>query len=86
MSQLFGFLINNKGDTKGQSPVPPNDNDTVAAVAGGYFGTYVDVEGQARNEYDLIRRYSDMALHPEVDSAIDQVMLAAFSAISAALS
>ena len=74
MSQLFGFLINNKGDTKGQSPVPPNDNDTVAAVAGGYFGTYVDVEGQARNEYDLIRRYRDMALHPEVDSAIDEIV------------
>jgi len=74
MSQLFGFLINNKGDNKGQSPVPPNDNDTVAAVAGGYFGTYVDVEGQARNEYDLIRRYRDMALHPEVDSAIDEIV------------
>jgi len=74
MSQLFGFLINNKGEPRGQSPVPPNDNDTATVAAGGYFGTYVDVEGQARNEYDLIRRYRDMALHPEVDSAVDEII------------
>ena len=42
--------------------------------AGGYFGTYVDTDATARNEYELIRRYRDMALHPEVDSAVDEIV------------
>lgn len=75
MSQLFGFMINKRGELKGQSPVPPNENDSVATVAGGYFGTYVDVDGgNNRNEYELIKRYRDMALHPECDSAVDEIV------------
>jgi len=75
MSQLFGFIINKSGGDKGQSPVPPNENDSLATVAGGYFGTYVDVDGsQGKNEYELIKRYRDMALHPECDSAIDEIV------------
>ena len=75
MSQLFGFSINGgTSKPKGQSPIPPNADDGVATVAGGYFGHYVDIEGVARNEFDLIRRYRDMALHPEVDSAIDEIV------------
>jgi hypothetical protein len=75
MSQLFGFMINKRGELKGQSPVPPNEHDSVATVAGGYFGTYVDVDGgNYRNEYELIKRYRDMALHPECDSAVDEIV------------
>ncbi len=74
MSQLFGFKINKKEDLRGQSPIPPNQDDAVATVAGGYFGTYVDVEGASRNEYELIQRYRSMALHPECDSAIDEIV------------
>ena len=74
MSQLFGFQINKKEDRRGQSPVPPNAEDGVAVAAGGYFGTYVETDAQARNEYDLIKRYRDMSLHPECDSAIDDII------------
>jgi len=75
MSQLFGFSINGAvSKPKGQSPIPPSQDDGVATVAGGYFGHYVDIEGVARNEFDLIRRYRDMALHPEVDSAVDEIV------------
>jgi hypothetical protein len=74
MSQLFGFQINKKGERRGQSPVPPNAEDGVAVAAGGYFGTYVETDAQARNEYDLIKRYRDMSLHPECDSAIDDII------------
>ena len=74
MSQLFGFQINRKEGRKGQSPVPPNADEAIAVAAGGYYGTYVDTENQARNEYEMIRRYRDMALHPEVDSAVDEVV------------
>ena len=74
MSQLFGFQINRKEKGKGQSPVPPNADDGVNVAAGGYFGTYVETDAQARNEYDLIKRYRDMSLHPECDSAIDDIV------------
>ena len=74
MSQLFGFQINRKEGRKGQSPVPPNAEEATAVAAGGYFGTYVDTDNQARNEFEMIRRYRDMALHPEVDSAVDEVV------------
>ena len=74
MSQLFGFKINKRAELQGQSPIPPNQDDNVATVAGGYFGTYVDVEGASRNEYELIQRYRSMSLHPECDSAIDEII------------
>ena len=74
MSQLFGFQINRKQERKGQSPVPPSADEPVAVAAGGYFGTYVDMDNSARDEFELIRRYRDMALHPEVDSAVDEIV------------
>jgi hypothetical protein len=75
MSKLFGFLINKRADQAGQSPVPPTSNEDITTVAGGYFGTYVDVEGgNARNEFELIKRYRSMALHPEIDSAVDEIV------------
>lgn len=81
MSQLFGFSIKSKAEElKGQSPVPPSADDAVTTVAGGYFGSYVDIDGVARNEFDLIRRYRDMSMHPEVDSAIDEIVNEAINA------
>ena len=74
MSQLFGFQINKKEGKKGASPVPPSADEPVAVAAGGYFGTYVDLDNNGRDEFELIRRYRDMALHPEVDSAVDEVV------------
>jgi hypothetical protein len=74
MSQLFGFQINRKEGQKGQSPVPPSADEPISVAAGGYYGTYVETDNQARNEFEMIRRYRDMALHPEVDSAVDEVV------------
>ena len=75
MSQLFGFSIKSKQEElKGQSPIPPSADDAVTTVAGGYFGSYVDIDGVARNEFDLIRRYRDMSMYPEFYSAIDDIV------------
>ena len=74
MSQLFGFQINRKEGQKGQSPVPPSADEPISVAAGGYYGTYVETDNQARNEFEMIRRYRDMAIHPEVDSAVDEVV------------
>ena len=56
-------------------PVPQTDEDGVDYyVQSGFYGQYVDIEGAFRTEYDLMRRYREMALHPECDSAIEDVV------------
>ena len=77
MAKLFGFSIedSDKKSTSIVSPVPKNNEDGVDNyVASGFYGQYVDIEGAYRNEHELIRRYRDMALHPEVDKAIEDVV------------
>ena len=49
-------------------------------MASGFYGQYLDVEGVFKTEYDLIRRYREMALHPEVDSAIEDILCEAIVA------
>ena len=43
-------------------------------MSSGFFGQYVDIEGIYRTEFDLIKRYREMALHPEADSAIEDIV------------
>ena len=77
MAKLFGFSIEDT-DTLPKdavSPVPPNDADGVEHyMSSGFFGSYVDIEGVYRTEFELIKRYREMALHPECDSAIEDVV------------
>jgi hypothetical protein len=80
MAKLFGFSIeNNDNDNKLStsivSPVPQNNEDGVDYyLTSGFFGSYVDIEGVYRTEFDLIKRYREMSLHPEVDSAIEDIV------------
>jgi hypothetical protein len=81
MAELFGFEIKRKGqekeDSKKQSFVAPMEDDGSSYIqAGGYFGQYVDLSGTegAKNEVDLIRRYRQIAQHPECDAAIEDIV------------
>mgnify|MGYP001445383306 FL=1 len=77
MAKLFGFSIEDteKKSTSIISPVPKNNEDGVDNfISSGFYGQYVDIEGAYRSEYDLIRRYREMALHPECDGAIEDVV------------
>ena len=77
MSRLFGFSIEDNEDKSKTtvSPVPENNEDGVDYyLTSGFFGTSVDIEGVYKNEQDLIRRYREMSLHPEVDSAIEDIV------------
>ncbi len=77
MAKLFGFSIEeteNKSDGI-ISPVPKNNEDGVDNyIASGFYGQYVDIEGAYRSEHELIKRYREMALHPEADGAIEDVV------------
>jgi len=77
MSKLFGFSIeDNEPLSPGVvSPVAPNNEDgSDFYLTSGFFGSYVDIEGVYRTEFDLIKRYREMALHPECDSAIEDIV------------
>ena len=77
MAKLFGFSIDD-GKNKSPSvisPVPKTNQDGVDNyISSGFYGSYLDIEGVYRTEHDLIRRYREMALHPECDGAIEDVV------------
>jgi len=77
MAKLFGFSIEETEDKSSSiiSPVPKNNEDGVDNyIASGFYGQYVDIEGAYRSEHELIKRYREMALHPEADGAIEDVV------------
>jgi hypothetical protein len=50
------------------------DDGAVTITQNAYYGTYVDLEGAVRNELELITRYREMANHPELEQAIDDIV------------
>ena len=77
MARLFGFSIEDteKIPPGVVSPVPQNNADgSDHYLTSGFFGSYVDIEGVYRTEFELIKRYREMALHPECDSAIEDIV------------
>ena len=75
-SRLFGFSY--KEDDLDQvaklSPVPPNADDGVTVAAGGLQGFGVQMDPGGAKDAELIRKYRCMALHPEVDGAIEDIV------------
>ena len=76
---LFGFTISRDriADEKAtqQSFTPPqNDDGALTITSAAYYGTYVDLDGTAKNEVELISRYREMAMQPEIESAIDDIV------------
>ena len=78
MAKLFGFSIDdgqNKKKDSIASPVPQSNEDGVDHyIQSGFYGQYVDIEGVYRTEFDLIKRYREMALHPECDNVIESIV------------
>jgi hypothetical protein len=82
MASLFGFQFRRKTPTKqeNESFAPPvYDDGALAVAAGGAYGTYVDLEGSARTEAELVTKYREMAGHPEIDAAVSDIVNEAIS-------
>ena len=75
-SRLFGFSYkeNELEQVEKISPVPPNMDDGVTVSAGGLHGYSVDLDQQTGKDSELIRRYRCMAMHPEIDIAIENII------------
>jgi hypothetical protein len=81
--QLFGFEISRKKtkqdtastvDTNKSFALPQNDDGAVTIQSGAYYGTYVDLDGVVRNEIELITRYREMSMQPELETAVDEIV------------
>jgi len=75
--ELFGFKIERakKVPDPQQAFTPPvADDGTSVVTAGGFFGQYLDQEGTAKSEADLIQRYREVSLHPECDMAVEDII------------
>ena len=79
---LFGFEIGraNKQTSQDQDiknktfSIPENTDGAVTIQSGSYYGTYVDLDGVVRNEIELITRYREMSMQPELETAIDDII------------
>ena len=74
---LFGFEIKRKESTKDELKSfvePMNDDGAISVAAGGAQSTFVDLDGTAKTEAELVNRYRSMLLQPEVQSAVDDIV------------
>ena len=76
MAELFGFEFKRKVVTDLAPSFAPKENEDGAVVvaAGGSYGTYVDLDGTVRTEAELVTKYREMALQPECDAAVDEIV------------
>ena len=77
MAELFGFSFKKKklDKERAPSPIQPSSEDGATSyIAGGYYGQYLDLDGNFKTEYDMVKKYREMAMHPEVDSAIEDIL------------
>lgn len=79
MANFFGFEIRRKDPEEVQDKQPSfapevNDDGAVVVAAGGAYGTVVDLQGAARTEAELVTKYREISMHPEVERAIDDIL------------
>jgi hypothetical protein len=79
--ELFGFTIGRTQKQKEQQekvsftlPVHDDGSLDIAGTPGAAYATYLDMEGAAKNETELINRYRQMSLYPEAELAIDDIV------------
>ena len=74
MAELFGFKITRSKDEGESFTLPSSDDGTIEVAGGGFYSQTLDVDGRDKTENDLIRRYRDIAIQPECDSAIEDIV------------
>ena len=74
MAELFGFKITRTKDEGESFTLPSSDDGTIEVAGGGFYSQTLDVDGRDKTENDLIRRYRDIAIQPECDSAIEDIV------------
>ena len=78
--ELFGFKIERKSqETEGSSvpafTLPESDDGSMMVSGAGALGYSLDMDGQYKNEVELILKYRDMSQMSDCEIAIDNVCL-----------
>ena len=76
MAELFGFEIKRKVEPLDIPSFTPKaaDDGAMVVAEGGVYGTFVDLDGAVRTEAELVNKYREIAMHPEVEMAIDDIV------------
>ena len=84
--KIFGFEITRPQDEIDKDAVsfvaPQNDDGAITVSSnslGGFYSTILDMEGSAKSESELITKYRNMAMQPEIAQAVDDVVNEAIS-------
>lgn len=77
--KIFGFEIKREveeTDVPVSFAEPINDDGaiTVGNALGGFYSTLLDLEGTAKTESELVTKYRNLAMQPEIAQAIDEVV------------
>ena len=76
---LFGFKIGKKEtdkqeDTNASFTPPASDDGAITISSSAFMGTSIDQDGSVKNEVELISRYREMSVQPEIEAAIEDVI------------
>jgi len=76
MAELFGFeIVRKKPEVELPSFAPKLEEDGALVVSeGGAYGQYVDLEGAVRNEAELVSKYREISMHPDIEMAVDDIV------------
>ena len=77
--EIFGFKIERKSqETAGENvsafTLPESDDGSMMVSGAGAYGSYLDMDGQYKNEVELIIKYREMAQTADCEVAIDNII------------
>ena len=76
--EIFGFKIERLDQVQDKTvksfTQPEFDDGAVTVSSGGVMGHYLDLEGSVRNDVELINKYREMIMQPEVEVAVDDII------------
>jgi hypothetical protein len=76
---IFGFeILRAKKDMESSTAptvvTPLIEDGAINISAGSHYGIYVDIDGSYRSEIDLVTKYRTMAMQPEIEQAIEDII------------
>lgn len=75
ISNLFGLDIKTKKEPPLESFVEKANEDGAIVIApSGVYGSYVDMEGKSSSDSELVTKYRENAIQPELDFAISEII------------
>lgn len=72
--QLYGYEFLRREPEPFSFTPKVHDDGAVTVVAGGPNGTSIDFEGSIKDEAQLVTKYRELSLQPEMDRAIEEII------------